>query len=125
MPNVTLPDGSIAQFPDGMPEDEIAQALKRGFPHRHCQILHLTDVDWHVVSREGIALGYRKTIAEAIALANSLPPLQQRRTPPSPRQPTLTADGLCPWAGVARAEARQRGAEIRERIKRYRRRGRP
>jgi hypothetical protein len=125
MPVITLPDGTQAQFPDGMGEDEVADVLKRCLPHGDCEIGYIGVGDWYRVARHGVAVGYRKTIAEAIALSNSLPPPQQPRTTPLRQTIRVTADGLCPWAGVARAEARRRGAEIRERIKRHRRRGRP
>ena len=77
MPDIQLPDGAIATFPEDMSEEEIAAALARALPHKDAVIQHLAEVDRYLVSRAGVAQGYRRTMADAIALADGLPPPQR------------------------------------------------
>jgi hypothetical protein len=114
MPDIRLPDGSIATFPDEMGEAEIAAALDQCLPHKDAEIRHLPQVDLYMVCRTGRALGFRATRAEAISLADSLPPLRTPRTSPSRKQQIWHGDLLSPHDAVVRAESRQRSAEIRE-----------
>jgi hypothetical protein len=106
--DVQLPDGSIAQFPNGTPEDEIEAILRAQVP----QISYLRDVDRYVVKRGGIAFGFRKSHAEATELANSLPP------PPLPPRPPQSSEPSKPEAEPIAVSVHESAARIDRAVRR-------
>jgi hypothetical protein len=127
--DVQLPDGSVARFPVGTSDAEIEDVLRAQVP----QIVYVETVDRYAVRRAGVAFGYRRTLAEATELANSLPPppVPPRPSAPAPppqRERDAFAVDLHEASRIDRAIRRQRADARRERMawrKAERMRGRP
>jgi hypothetical protein len=106
-PQIQLPDGTIGHFPDDMPDAEIAEVLARQFPPSipdalepgeqlvlgngakvsfNQSISRYIALDW-----AGRACGFRRTLQEAVELANGQPPPK----PEKKREPAqLAPDGI-------------------------------
>ena len=127
MPDIQLPDGSIARFPDTMSDTEISAVLQKQFPHRPsrptelapgerlllgngAQVHFIGDVKrFSVWDWAGRACGLRSSLEEAIRLAESLPAEPPPRRPPPPAAAPAALD-------VAPREARDNAGHRRPRV---------
>jgi hypothetical protein len=149
VPEIELPDGSIAKFPDTMSDAEVKAVLRKRFPPPRPAALApgerelrpngakiVFDEEFEhfaVYDSDGRFHGFRRTLGAAIDLADSIkPPPAPRRQPeePQPEEPSspLAAERQI-VADVERSICRQESRERSERLaerrqRRYRNRGR-
>ena len=141
---VQLPDGSIADFPDDMPNAEIEAALRERFPppqptslkpderaqrKNACVVYNEEFGRYAVNDNAGKLCGFRSTLVAAIDFADSiLPPPPPRRKPKAEPQPDSPADRLTVdlhfRSEVDRSIRRQESRERREARQPTRRRNR-
>jgi hypothetical protein len=151
MPDIRLPDGSIARFPAGTSDAEIAAALRQRFPpprprpttlqpgerelrDNGAEIVFVEEFSRYAVyDVAGTLRGFRPTLDEAIDLADSIQPPPPPRVKPKPA-PQLQ-ERISPLAAerqiaaevdrsIRLQESRDRRARVAERrAARYKNRG--
>jgi hypothetical protein len=107
MPDIELPDGSVASFPDDMSNAEIKAALRKQFPpprptslaageaaqRTHAIVTFNAEFERYAVHDSGGGFrGFRKSLDAAIDFADRIQPPPPPRVKPKQRRPEAPVD---------------------------------